>query len=246
MSRDTIMTNASFSYTCLDLRRDKLADPKRLSTLAQRHLAECEACQGFARRIDAMESRMSEALAIPVPDGLSDRIILRARRGRQLQWRVMALAASLLLAIAVTVQWTMHPFGPSSNTAEVAIEHVLHEPESFRDVNVTGPQEIDTILASYGGKLMAPIGKVMYVKLCPIQGHGVGWHIVFQTDHGMATLLLMPGDEGKKIIMASDKGLQALVRPIGPGHYYAVVTDSPTSLMEADAMLQKNVHWTAS
>ena len=59
---------------CLEFRREKLADPRHLSPDALAHLNECAACRGFAAEINENEARLAAALAVPVPEGLAERI----------------------------------------------------------------------------------------------------------------------------------------------------------------------------
>ena len=243
-STDTIDNPAS--YTCLELRREKLADPKRLSAAAHEHLKECALCQAFARRIDAQESRYAEALAVPIPDALAERVILRARHGRRNNaWRFAALAATVILSVGVVLQWTPDLPGQGAiSPARIAITHVLHEPQAFESHVDIDPARLQAVMASFGGEMeQAALGKVRYIKLCPLEHGGTGWHIVFETEHGLATLLLVPGGaDHMKADSASGEGLQALVRPAGQG-YYALVMDSLAGLQAMDSALRSKVRW---
>ncbi|MDQ8021058.1 MAG: DUF3379 family protein [Moraxellaceae bacterium] len=231
-------------YACLDFRRDKLATPRHLPAIARQHLADCPLCQTFARRTDTLESRYADALQIAVPEGLADRVILRTRRVHPLRsWKFMALAASVVLSVVVSLRFAPKWSSRGPDAAEYAIRHVMHEPQAFHTHIDVDPARIQTVLASFGGELQASLGKVRYIRLCPIEGAGTGWHIVFETPHGLATLLLVPTD-GQQASSgnAQGEGMQALVRPAGQG-YYAVIADSSESIQSIDEAMRLRVRW---
>lgn len=231
------------AYGCLDFRREKLADPKRLSQNAHAHLATCALCQAYAQRVDVVEERAAAQLAVPIPEGLADRIILGATRRKGWNWRLYALAASVLLSVAIGLEWIALPLARSNATpALYAIEHVLHEPDALHAHRDISPSRIQAVLASVGGELRAPLGKVRFIKLCPVPG-GTGWHIVFETPQGLATLLLVPTDStGMRAGTAAEKGLNALVEPAGFG-YYAIITATPDALQSADQSVRQSIRW---
>ena len=228
-------------FHCLDFRRAKLADPTRLPGEARKHLAACRACQDFARKVDADDKRIAAALQVAVPEGLAERVLLRARSRRlRPAWRLMAVAATVVLSIGIGLK-TWLP-AAHQDYARFAIEHVLHEPEALSSHRLADPREFGTVLARFGGELQAPVGKVRYMKLCPVPG-GTGWHIVLDTEHGTATLLLIPGrDRSAGSVEARLRGFAATARKAGAG-WYAIVTESPQSRDAIDALMQRRVSW---
>lgn len=229
-------------FTCLDFRRAKLADPKRPGAAAHAHLARCAACRGFAASVDAAERRARKVLEVPVPEGLAERVILRARTRRAAPaWRLAALAATVVLSVGVGLA-TWVP-ATREDAARSAIRHVLHEPEAFEQHRLADTREFGTVLARFGGEIRQPIGKVRYMKLCPVPG-GTGWHIVIDTEYGPATLLLVPArrDGAASVVHADMKGYVAMAQAAGEG-YYALVTDSRESLEAIGAMMRERVNW---
>lgn len=230
---------------CLEFRREKLADPRRLSREAASHLGECAACRGFAIEINDNEAHLAAALAVPVPEGLAERVVLRRKTGSLLfakaSPRLWAMAAAVLLTLTFGFQqWK--EFG-SQEYARLAIEHVMHEPKSFTTARLADPRLFRTVLENFGGELQGSIGRVRYMKLCPVP-EGTGWHIVFETEDGqLATLILIPARRMKGgIELARIGGWNAVARPGGQG-FYAVITDSPDSLGQVDELVRSRVRW---
>lgn len=247
MSAETPTLAAGTQMNCLGFRRAKLADPNRLSDEARAHVAGCVHCQAFARRIDTNEKRIVRALAVPLPDGLADRIVLRATgRKPASPYRLWALAATVVLSVAIGLAWFgLPPSEPRYNFAASAIAHVKHEPESFTTIKDADPARFSAILANFGADLRAPIGTVRYIKLCPVP-EGTGWHIVFETEDGLVTLMLIPGHRphGRNLFEEKD-GMSALVRAAGQG-YYVIVADTRAKVESTDRLLKQRIDWTAT
>ncbi len=226
---------------CLEFRREKLADPRRLASEARAHVGGCPTCSAFAREVDDSEQALDRALQAPVPEGLAERIIFQSRRPR-LAWRAWALAASLVASVAVGF-FLGTSRQPVDGYARLAIEHVVMEPESFTTVQTADSQAFQAVVQSFGGKLKELPGKIRYIRLCPMED-GFGWHVVFETPEGLATLILVPGKRPPRLETASAGGWNALARPVDGG-YYAIVTKSPAATSTFEKMLRECVTWNA-
>jgi hypothetical protein len=227
---------------CLDFHREKLADPRRQSQPALAHEHECASCAAFARSVDENERALERALAAPVPEGLAERALLRARTGRRFVWRRRALAAAgILVAVPLGFALIRGPAQPPDQYARLAIEHVTLEPESLTTLRNADPEALRAVLQNFGGRLKAPLGQVRYIRLCPVE-EGFGWHIVFDTPEGLATLILVPGRQLDATQTLSAGGWSALARPTQRG-YYAVVTASAAATSRVDELLRARVDW---
>jgi hypothetical protein len=224
---------------CLEFHREKLADPRRLSPEARSHAQTCASCDAFARSVDETERGLEQALATPVPEGLADRIILRSRT-RNRTWRAWALAAGIVLAIAAGFAG-LRP--GEDRYARLAIEHVVMEPESFTTMRNAGPEAFRAAVQQFGATVRQPLEHVRYVTLCPVEG-GFGWHVVFETPDGLATLILVPGKPMQTEQKASTGAWSAVARPAKQG-YYAIVTSSQAATARAERLLRERVDWDA-
>jgi len=227
---------------CLEFHRQKLADPRRLSTEAQAHVHGCASCTAFARSVDETEHGLEHALATPVPDGLADRIILRSRTPNRAR-RVWALAASVALAAPFAIVFLGKSGRPRDDYARLAIEHVVMEPESFTTERNADAGAFGALVESAGGTLRAPLGTLRYIRLCPLED-GTCWHIVLDTPDGLATLIIVPGRTLSAMQVASTGGWSALARPT-PRGYYAVVTTSSQATSRLDRLISERIEWNA-
>lgn len=232
------------TYVCLDFRREKLADPKRLSEAAHEHLAGCVLCQAFARRTDRIEAAVAETLRIPLPEGMNERILLKARSGQKTAWRAMALAATVIISVAVSLSIGVGTQRHDSmQLALAAAAHAADESTELHSHRSLEAAQLGLVLANFGGTLQEPLGQVRYIHFCPIEGFGMGWHIAYETSQGKVTLLLIPGQHGGAATQTVEvEGRQVRVHRAGEG-YYAVITDSMTGLEAADRDLRTKVRW---
>lgn len=199
---------------CIDLRREVLAQPLRLAPGAQEHIGECAACRAFVERQREHEAALFEALRVPVPDGLADRILVaHGIRRRRAPW-IWAIAASVVAAAGLTA---LAPSLSGRTLADEAIAHVLHEPQSFRIATSHPPALLPTELASQGVKLARALGAVTYATLCPTAA-GRAYHLVVATEAGPVTLLLMPADgtRRRRALVETD-GMAAIALPASRG-----------------------------
>ncbi|MBL8483922.1 MAG: DUF3379 family protein [Rhodocyclaceae bacterium] len=228
---------------CLEFRRRKLADPRRSDGVMDAHQAQCQACQNFARRQLEQEQALTQTLLVPVPEGLAERIIMHsAGKPRRPSLRLMALAASVVLTLGVTALQWYHT--PGQDYARYAIEHVMHEPESFSSRRLVEASYLDTVLQNFGAEVRAPLGTLRYAKLCPVP-NGTGWHLVLETEYGTATVLLIPHRrQSASITRATLSGMSSEVMPVGQG-YVAVVADSAERVRDIGNLLAQRVNWSA-
>jgi hypothetical protein len=225
---------------CLEFRRLKLADPRRLSEAARTHLQSCASCAAFAQDVDEGDTELVRALAVPVPDGLADRVLLRATGVDRPAWRAWALAASVFLSVGLAA--TFYVYAPSDAYARLAIEHVVHEPESLTSLYQENAATVAVALRSVGASIKSPIGKVRFIRLCPWGDGGTAWHIVFDSPQGLATLIVVADVRVRSKSEASSNGWNASVQPIRRG-FYAVVTASPAATGLVSDLLRERVDW---
>ncbi|PLK50424.1 DUF3379 family protein [Uliginosibacterium sp. TH139] len=241
------MSHETTPASCLDFRREFLADPRHLSAAAQSHAESCALCRAWSQRAQHAEQQIAQALgAVPLPEGLNERILLRAQHAgprASRRWQPLALAASILLSLALGFSmWHLRPVS-GSDLAQVAARHANDEGFELAIHRSEPPEKFGAVLASFGGRLQAPLGEVSYIHFCPVEGFGQGWHIIYNTPAGKLTLLLIPAKEGAaKVETVQVEGRSVKVERAGAG-YYALIADDPRTLEEAAGNLKRRVRW---
>lgn len=231
--------------TCLEFRRLALANPQHPGPAALEHEAVCPDCARFYLDLRRQEEALYQALSIPVPEGLADRILLKTRPRRldrlaAPRFWLPALAAALVLALGLNL---MVPHGLTSEAlAAGIIAHVRHEPEVLAaEQSVPWPKLVRAFARS-GGDLTSEPAQVSYAGRCLLPGGGQGEHIVLKTPQGKVTLILMPGKPVAAALRLFKDGLNVSVLPAGKGSL-ALVAESDTLVRDAEADLVRAVRW---
>ncbi|MDQ3025774.1 MAG: DUF3379 domain-containing protein [Pseudomonadota bacterium] len=218
---------------CLDFRREALAQPLRLADAAQQHADECPGCLAFLERQRSLDADLFDAMRVPAPDGLADRILVAQgirRRGRPWGW---ALAATLVLAAGIA--WLTQPTFSGRALAGEAIAHVIEEPQSFTATRPVS-DDLASDLAAQGIKVAKALGHVTYVQLCPM-GEARARHFVVATEAGPVTLLLIPADTTRRArALMHANGLAAIALPAARGSI-AIVAATPEQALTVERSL---------
>lgn len=193
--------------------------------------------RAFAEHAERFESRLEQALSVPVDEELIDdirKLPLRAKR-RRAAWP-FALAASVLVAVGATaVTWQMNR-GWESVEAYVA-DHYRHDGDRLVAQSMeAGYGDVHELLSGYGldaSPLLAD--SVSLVKHCPTPG-GKGVHMVLHTASGPLTVIYMPDtavtdhatmafDDKAVVLVELERGSAAIIGPaLDPVEsYYTVV-----------------------
>lgn len=231
---------------CFEFRKLLLTDPRVRTHEQEQHLAGCDACESLTREMEAFEARVHDALRVPVPEALAERVLLR-RKIRTPALQVWALAASLVAAIGLGV----YLYRPSDDGEErvlaaaalggahpavAAIAHVLdEEPRMLKENRGVDPVVMRAAFMRLGLNLPANGTTVLYFDKCPMTG-GAGNHVVLQTPFGRVTLILVPEQSlGPRVVVAY-RDQTAVVNPVRSGSYI-VVTNSLKNVKQIEKML---------
>ena len=212
---------------CLDFRREALAQPLRLAIVARQHADECSECRAFLERQRSLDADLFDAMRVPAPDSLADRVLVAQgirRRPRAWGW---ALAASIVLAAGLVA--FVAPELAGRALAGEAIAHVKEEPQSFTIAQMHAPETLSTELAVQGVRLARAL-EVTYAQLCPM-GEVRARHLVVSTDAGPVTLLLLPDDATRRNrAIREANGLTAISLPAARGSVAIVAANRESAL----------------
>ncbi|MDH5535602.1 MAG: DUF3379 domain-containing protein [Betaproteobacteria bacterium] len=232
---------------CFEFRRLVLAEPRRMTGEQREHMARCEACAALAKEIEAFETAIHDAAAVPVPEGLAERVLLRGTMSRSARAGAWALAASVLVVVGIGAYFYAGP-GPEHeehivaaaqlgerHPAVAAISYVVdHESRLLRETPVLDTAVVRQALAHLGLKLPDSV-TMRYLGNCPVPG-GIGEHVVLETDFGHVTLILVPNQPIAPRVIVADRKMTALVAPVRTGGYI-LVTDSVDKVRQAERLL---------
>lgn len=199
---------------CIEFRRRTLEAPADNAAALAGHRLACRPCAEWATRQRHFDARVAEALAVPVPDGLAERVRMRASWSGPGRRRWPAVAAVLLVAVAglsALQSWRTEPLG------EAVVEHLYHEPELLlaSDGAVTADR-LEAVLARIGSGLDGDLGAVTHAGLCPIRGR-LAAHLVVAGEHGPIAVLVMPGQGVQTVTQVGDASLHGAILPAGSG-----------------------------
>ncbi len=181
---------------CLEFRRLLATDPGSREARFLAHEGECGRCATAAAEARAFEGRLFAALAVPVPEGLADRILLRqttdlrhgdtpVRRGSQPGWLKIAAAVVLAVGGVGGATW-LHYAG--ADLAELSVAHLPHEPMALSARARIRSEEVNAMFASVDAPLIGTPGEVNYLHRCRV-GKDMTVHMVVQAAEGPVTLL---------------------------------------------------------
>jgi hypothetical protein len=214
---------------CLDFRRAIGGDPRGLNAEAHAHKATCARCADAHERALGFERTLVAAIAIPVPEGLAERILLRQtttamhepREGRRWLWPVAA-GVALTIALAATVGQRL--LQPPASLQELAVAHIAHEPLALSSRAVVPMPEVRAMFAALGSTLPGNPGAVHYLNDCPLGGD-MSVHMVLQRASGPVTAMFVPGrkEPRREFERAGVRGREA---PVADGVLILLAADA--------------------
>lgn len=215
---------------CLEFRRRIESQPNDEDNRLRAHVRSCEPCAAFAAQLADFDHQIKAALAVPIPEKLAARILLRQsfetrsglRRWRRHGW--VAFAASLLVAVTVGLAASAYLFD------EVRLEHevvALVNAASYA-LESEGPvsgREVTAALEPVGLAMETPLASVSFAGRCLVRGKLAG-HLVLRQRNQPVSVFLMPeervarrahfaGGQWTGVLLPAEHGAIAIVAPPG-------------------------------
>jgi hypothetical protein len=195
------------------------AEPGVTTPELEAHLRDCAECSQYRREMQKLDDQIRRALMIDVdalkPDALpadnvvplsgaqAARVAVQANPARSGQSSASsfsrgphwALAASVLLGVVlVLVMWGALP---RHSLAADVVSHVISEP---LDGPLDGPvdeAQVKSVMERSGIHLDPINPSIVFVRTCFLRGRLVP-HFIVRTEHGDATVMIMPHEFVKK------------------------------------------------
>lgn len=233
----------------LQFRRSLYADPKNIDAEMQQAIKDDVQKQKFANELNKLEQNLTSALAIDVPEGLADKLILRqtmvSHNHQKRKSRVkLALAASVAFAIGLTMNFFQFS-SAYNNLSQHALAHVYHEEGRFQ--NIANSQltltSLNQKMSTFGGQFNDLIGEIIAADYCRFDGIK-SLHMVFKGENSPITVFVIPHDD--KLSVTSDffddkfkgKTIQYLQSNI------VVVAEKDEQIAKWQDKINQNIQWT--
>jgi len=174
----------------LEARRLLLADPRHLSDELRDAIAREPALGEFRDELLALDARAHAALTeAPLPHGLADRLVLRARFGGSPPIR-LAIAAAVAAA-AIMLPWH---FIESPSDELAMLDHVRESTWELGDNPGVAPAAARAALAQVGVRLADSTYRIRHLGHCVVAGRE-SRHFTIDGPTGIVSFVILPASK---------------------------------------------------
>ena len=184
----------------LQFRRSILTEPKNRDEDVCNAIKQDPAKQKFVQDVDALDNKIVQAMNIPVPNDLCNKLILRqtlaSHQQQKRKTRVrLAMAASVAFVMGLTVNFMMfsHSY---KNLGDYAIAHVNHEASMFSH-NAQASVSLASLndkMTTFKGSFDSTFGTLMFADYCRFDGTK-SLHLVFQGKTSPVNVFIVPNND---------------------------------------------------
>ncbi|MFQ3268133.1 MAG: hypothetical protein ACI9VO_000203 [Colwellia sp.] len=202
----------------------------------------------FAQEVSKLDERIRQALKVPVPDDLCNKLILRqtlaSHQVHKRKTRVhLALAASVAMVGGLMLNFLQFS-SAYSNLGDYALAHVYYEQGSI--TNNTSSQvtltSLNKKMAAFDGNFSESLGKLLFADYCRFDGMK-SLHLVYQGKTSPVTVFIVPKNQQLSFTNTfNDK--QYFGRSIEYNHSnIIIVADKNESLGQWQQNISETVSW---
>lgn len=188
--------------TDLTTRQALTADPQARTSELATAVAADPALQQLQRQLLLDQARIKQAFTFNIPDSLElkllrQQMLLTQQTLKKRFAGAIALAASVAFIAGLTLNWFNYGY-PQMTLGEHALAHVYHEAPYLDQMLTPQPlTQVNAKLASFGAELTEWSDTIVYANFCDFRGTR-SLHLVMQTEHGLATVFIVPDDNNLK------------------------------------------------
>ncbi|WP_076419350.1 DUF3379 family protein [Colwellia sp. UCD-KL20] len=232
----------------LQFRRSIYADPQCADEDIINAKASDPSKQKFAREIEQLDQQILNALKVPVPDDMAQKLILRqaldSHQQQKKKKRIhLALAASVAFAMGLTINFMQfsHAY---TNMGDYAFAHTTHEAAHFsnNDNATVTLASLNKKMASFHGSFSDKLGELIFADYCRFDKMK-SLHLVYKGENSPVNVFIIPKSEHLAFINSfsnqelNGKSLQFKDASI------IVVGDKTESLQKWQENIKSNVTW---
>lgn len=232
----------------LEFRRNIFADPKSRDEALLNAKRNDPSKQQLALELELLDDKIYQALAVPVPENLSEKLILRqtmqSHQQHKRKKRVhLAMAASVAMVFGVFLNSFLFT-SAYSTLGEHALAHVEHESYSNNADSFVALAALNDKMEAFGGQFSSTAGKLLSVNFCWFDGMR-SLHLVYQGENSPITVLVVPENEDLSFTASfSSETLQGKSQKF-KGANVIVVGDKSEKIDVLQQQLSKNIRWQA-
>lgn len=225
---------------CLDCRRALLTDPSSDAAAVHAHLRECPACARFAAELAAFEPRLHEAMRLPVPERLRERMLFAGSMAPRRKWRRLAAAAVLLVGVAIGYGgWQ---YAVPYRMADDMIAHMAKDPLHRMPSAPGAGNELAGMAAELGIEFDASLlAQAVRARLCDVQGKRSA-HFVIEHDGERVTAFVLPDGAWPRSVDLEKSGLHGRLIQTRHG-VIALFAEEKRMLAEVAGMMRGAIDW---
>ncbi|MDO6444292.1 DUF3379 family protein [Colwellia sp. 1_MG-2023] len=229
-------------------RRNIYADPKTPDPDVISAINSDPAKQKFAHELEQLDQKIFDALNVPVPEELSEKLILRQSLASHQQQKKstrikLAVAASVAFAIGLTVNQLQFSHAYSS-IGDYAIAHTNHEAKQFSnnaEANVT-LTALNKKMASFNGQFSADLGELIMAEFCRFDGMK-SLHLVLKGQNSPVNIYVVPANDHLAYMKEFTNGeLNGVVNDFKASQII-VVGDTQEPLKQWQEKINQNIRW---
>ena len=184
----------------LNFRRAIYADPKTQNAEVLAAMKTDEKKKKFSQELSQLDEKIMQAIQVPVPDGLCDKLILRQSLANHQVYKRktrihLALAASVAIIGGLVLNF-MQFSSAYNNLGDYALAHVYHEQGHFNNDSTTQVSltNLNNKMATFDGSFKKSLGKLLFADYCRFDGMK-SLHLVYQGATSPVTVFIVPKDE---------------------------------------------------
>jgi hypothetical protein len=184
----------------LQFRRSIYSDPNSQDAELLAAIKESPARKKQAQDMISLDEKIKQAMQVPVPDDLCDKLILRQTLASHQQHKRkkrfhLAVAASVAIFGGLLVNY-MHFSNAYSNLGDYSLAHAHHEKAHFPNTstNTVSLTSLNSKMATFGGSFKGTLGKLIFADYCRFGGMK-SLHLVYQGKTSPVNIFVVPKDD---------------------------------------------------
>jgi len=236
----------------LQFRRAMLTEPNNKEEEFLDAISADPSKRKLAQEVHDLDEKIKQALQVPVPDDLADKLILRQtlanhQQGKRKKRMHLAIAASVALFGGLLLN-NLHFFESYNHLGDYSLAHVYHEERYFghnhkiSDNEAISLNSLNTKMATFNGSFKSTLGKLAFADYCRFGGMK-SLHLVYQGKTSPVNVFIVPKNENIDFIEKFDDN-NWFGKSVGFDQTNViVVADKNESLTQWQSKLSDNINW---